>query len=246
MDVTCFECNETVKADDEEVLGERLLEHARSRHEWPFPDQAIRNYAAATVRLTGPSERLGSIGEVEIRRVTAEAIDDWLNFFDREAFVGKPEWASCYCLEPHEGAGSDDEDMDHWRERRERAAKLFSSDAAYGYLAYVDGHPAAWVNASRRDQYGLYRRNDSDAETIGISCFIVAPPYRRHGLSAALLDRVIADAPSRGAGYIEAYPLTDVGDDDAGNFRGPRNIFEERGFEEVERRERDAVLRRSV
>jgi len=33
---------------------------------------------------------------------------------------------------------------------------------------------------------------------------------------------------------------------DAGHFRGPRSMYEERGFQPIEVRERDTVMRRSV
>lgn len=250
MEVTCFECNETLTAEDEVALGESFLGHARARHEWPFPDDGIRNYAAAVQRLTGPSERVDSIGAVEIHRVTDDRIDDWLYFFDHEAFVGKPEWATCYCLEPHEKSAKDGDPeppFGTWRERRERMAKLLRSGQSYGYLAYVDGKAAAWVNSSLRKDYSLFRREDGeDGDTIGVSCFIVAPPYRRHGLSTALLDRVIADAPERGAKWIEAYPFNGESEDDAGNFRGRRSMYDSRGFVEVDVRGRDSVVRRAV
>jgi len=35
-------------------------------------------------------------------------------------------------------------------------------------------------------------------------CFVIAPPFRRHGVASALLDRVLADASNRGASWIEA------------------------------------------
>ena len=76
--------------------------------------------------------------------------------------------------------------------------------ATFGYLAYVDGRPAGWVNASLRSDYGLYRKVDPDGpeptSVIGVSCFVIAPPFRRHGIASALLGRVIADAAARGAG----------------------------------------------
>jgi GNAT superfamily N-acetyltransferase len=122
-------------------------------------------------------------------------------------------------------------------------------DHAFGYLAYVDGHPAGWVNASLRSEYTLHPGEDADppgTETVGISCFIVAPAYRRHGLAAALLDRVLADASERGAGWVEAYPFTEDREGAAGNFRGPRSMYDERGFEPVRTRTRDTVVRRPV
>ena len=250
MELTCFECQTTITAEDEGELRESFLSHARSDHEWPFPDMAVRNYASAVLRLAPVRERVESIGEVQVHRVTEDRLDDWLRFFDAEAFAGKPEWASCYCLEPHEydpGSPPSDDEFGTWRERRERMAKLLRDETSYGYLAYADGEPAAWVNASLRENYALYRRgDDEDGATIGVSCFIVAPPYRRHGLAAALLDRIIADAPGRGAKWVEAYPFTEDSGDDAGKFRGPRSLYDERGFTEVKVRQRDAVVRKAV
>ncbi len=101
MHLDCFECGATVEADDLADLGDRFLAHARTSHEWPYPDQGIRNYAEATQRLTGPSDRLPELGELTIHPVTEDRLDDWAAFFDHDAFVGNPEWAGCYCLEPH-------------------------------------------------------------------------------------------------------------------------------------------------
>lgn len=249
MHLDCFECGTTVEADDLADLGDRFLAHARSDHEWPYPDQGIRNYAEATQRLTGPTERLAERGELTIHPVTADRLEDWAGFFDHEAFAGNPEWASCYCLEPHVASqdGPEAVDVQSWRRNREDMLGRLGGGRSFGYLAYVDGHPAGWVNASLRADYSLHPGEGDDppgTEVVGISCFIIAPPYRRHGLAAALLDRVIADASARGAAWVEAYPFTEEPEGDAGNFRGPRSMYDERGFEPVRTRTRDTVVRR--
>jgi GNAT superfamily N-acetyltransferase len=104
------------------------------------------------------------------------------------------------------------------------------------------------VNASLRSDYGLYRNvnpaGPTPSSVIGVSCFVIAPPFRRHGVAAALLDRVIADAPARGAAWIEGYPFNKPEPNDAGHFRGPRSMYDARGFEPIEVRERDTVMRR--
>jgi hypothetical protein len=81
---------------------------------------------------------------------------------------------------------------------------------------------------------------------IGVSCFVIAPPFRRHGIASALLDRVIADASGRGATWIEAYPLNKPEQSDAGHFRGPRSMYDARGFEPIKVREHDTVLQPSI
>lgn len=253
MDVTCFECNARIESDDLAGLGDAFVAHARGNHEWPFPDQAIRNYAEAMQRLTGGSERLPAIGTVEVHPVIDERIDDWLTFFDHDAFVGTPEWAACYCLEPHKAVpGEEPSDVPHWSDNRAAMVERLRARHATGFLAYVEGRAAGWVNASLRSDYSLYRRGPAaepaDDQVIGVSCFIIAPPYRRHGIAAALLDRVLDGASDRGAGWVEAYPFKEgvARPDDAGGFRGPRSMYDERGFEQVAERERDFVVRKKV
>ncbi len=251
MELTCFECGELVTGADLDPLGDAFVEHARSKHEWPYSDQGIRNFAHATQRLTGQAERLEEIGEITVHRVTEDRIDDWLDFFDHNAFVGTPEWAACYCMEPHvrePGNGGEVEDPD-WRTNRAAMIDRLREGETFGYLAYVDGRPAGWVNASMRDKYALYRTVDPDGpnpeDVVGVSCFIVAPPYRQHGVADALLEQVMADAAERGAAWVEAYPFN-ASPDDSKSFRGPRPMFDIRRFEPVEVRERDTVVRRAA
>jgi GNAT superfamily N-acetyltransferase len=169
--------------------------------------------------------------------------------FDHDGFAGNPDWASCYCLEPHVPA-TPGHPARAWRETRATMAGRLRSSTTFGYLAYVGDRTAGWVNASLRSDYGLYRLVDPNgpapATVVGVSCFVIAPPFRRHGIASALLDRAIADAPARGTAWIEAYPLNKPDHSDAGHFRGPRSMYDARGFEAIEVRERDTVVRRSA
>jgi GNAT superfamily N-acetyltransferase len=247
VQLECFECGASIDGQDLDDLGEQFLVHARSDHEWPFPDQGIRNYAQATQRLTGPSERLPDIGEVATHPVDDRRLDDWAHFFDHDAFVGKPEWAGCYCLEPHVAVPDDHPpDVPHWQDNRTAMLARLRSGRSHGYLAYVDGNPAGWVNASWRTDYTLYPEGDGDPpgdQVVGISCFIIAPPYRRHGIAEALLDRVLTDAADRGAAWVEAYPFNEPPEDGA-SFRGPRSMYDARGFEPIRTADRHTVVRR--
>ncbi len=251
MKVKCFECGATVEADGADAVAAAFLSHARENHEWPYPDESIRNharnYGEATERISDDIERRPIIGDVAVHPVTDDRIDDWLRFFDRDAFAGNPGWASCYCLEPHEPATPERPERS-WREKRSLTVELLRNGTSHGYLAYVDMKPAGWVNASLRSGYRLYgdvERGGPDPQTIiGVSCFVVAPPFRRHGIAAALLDRVVADAAGRGASWIEAYPSKAPDGGDASQFRGPRSMYDARGFEPVDERERYVVVRR--
>jgi GNAT superfamily N-acetyltransferase len=251
MNVKCFACEVVIEGADAEACADAFVAHGRESHAWNFPETALRNYARnfaeASVRLSGNTERRSEIGQITIHPVTADRIDDWLQFFDHDGFAGNPDWASCYCLEPHEPATSENPER-AWRDTRATMIARLRSGATFGYLAYVDGKAAGWVNASTRDHCGLYRLVDPDGpdpkSVIGISCFVVAPPYRRHGIASALLDRVIADAPVRGVAWIEAYPHNQPQENDAGHFRGPRSMYDAREFAPVKERERDTLVRR--
>ena len=253
MKVKCFGCDVFLQADDANAITDAFVAHAREAHAWSYPEQALRNYARnyaeATERLTGDTERLPEIADVRVHPMTEDRIDDWLRFFDQDAFADNPDWASCYCLEPHVPATPDLPER-AWRNTRAAVAGRLRSGTTFGYLAYVGERPVGWVNASFRSDYGLYRLVDRSGPesrlVIGVSCFVIAPPFRRHGVASALLDRVIEDAPARGASWIEGYPHNKPEPSDAGHFRGPRSMYEARGFQPVEVRERDTVVRRSV
>jgi GNAT superfamily N-acetyltransferase len=251
MKVKCFGCAEIVEADDLEGVARAFLAHAREKHDWSYPQASIRNYAInyaeAEERLTGGTERLDRITEITVHPVTDDRVADWLRFFDHDGFAGNPGWASCYCLEPHVPSSPEQPERP-WRESRAAACERIRGRTTFGYLAYVEGRCVGWVNASFRSDYCLFRDVDPQGpdprSVIGISCFVIAPPYRRHGIASALLDRVIADASDRGALWVEGYPHNKPEENDAGHFRGPKSMYEKRGFQVIEQKERYTVLRR--
>jgi GNAT superfamily N-acetyltransferase len=253
MKVKCFDCDEVIEAESLEAVADVFVAHGHKSHSWEYPERAIRNYARnyaeAVERLTGDTVRKEEIGEITISPVTEDSIDDWLQFFDHDAFAGNPDWASCYCLEPHIPATPENPER-AWRESRSIMIKRISEGETFGYLAYVDNKPAGWVNASLCSDYAFFQHIDPNgpesASTIGISCFVIAPPHRRHGLASALLDRAIADAAARGASWIEGYPRNEPEKTDAAHFRGPYIMYTKRGFQPVVVRERDTVMRLQV
>jgi GNAT superfamily N-acetyltransferase len=248
----CFGCDVVIEADDADGVADAFVSHTAEAHDWDYPEEALRNYArnyaGAVERLTGSTDRLPEIGEIEVHPVTPDRIDDWLQLFDHDGFAGNPGWASCYCLFPHVVPPPEMPEQ-LWTDNRARVIERLSSGSTFGYLAYVDGRVAGWVNASSRADYADFLRVIDGPEpesAVGVSCFVIAPPYRRHGVAAALLDRVVSDAAGRGAAWVEGYPRNDPDDGDAGHFTGPRSMYEARGFEPVEVREKDTVMRRPV
>src|SRR2546423_3490659 len=127
----CDECGATVAGADLEGFGDAYIAHVRSAHtDWPFPDVAIRNYAEATQRLTGSTERLPALGPVTVHPVTEDRIGDWLAFFDHDAFAGNPAWAACFCHEPHaaeQGVAPEERPHLSWRDHRQAMIDLLRS-----------------------------------------------------------------------------------------------------------------------
>lgn len=248
MWIECFQQDERFEGTDAEALAAELVAHVRANHEVPYSDDELRiwgiNFAEASERENGPTERLPSIGPIEVHPVTEDRIDDWARFFDHDAFADNPDWASCYCLHPHTG----DVPERPWRDVRADMIERLRAGATLGYLAYVDGRVAGWVNSSLRSTYKKYEGVDPDGPSpdtvIGISCFTIAPPYRRHGVSSALLDRVVADGAARGARWIEGYPHLENDGSDSEAFVGPRSMFDARGFVPVEEHKRYVLVRR--
>jgi GNAT superfamily N-acetyltransferase len=253
MNVKCFACAALIEAVNADAAEDAFVAHGRDSHSWRYPEEAIRNYARnyaeATERLSRETERWAEIGAVAVHAMTPERLEDWLSFFDHEAFAGNPGWASCYCLEPHVPAPPEQPERP-WRATRATMVQRLRDGSTFGYIAYVDGRPAGWVNASKRSEYGLYQLVDpggpEPASVIGVSCFVIAPPFRRHGVASALLDRVIAKAAERGAAWVEGYPHNKAEENDAGHFRGPRSMYEARGFQAVEVQGNYTVMRRRV
>ena len=112
-----------------------------------------------------------------------------------------------------------------------------------GILALVDGEPAGWCSVAPRTvlprlgRSRILKRVD-EQPVWSITCFFVARPYRRRGLSVALLREAARHARRRGAQIVEGYPVEPRADPmpDAFAWYGIASAFRAAGFEEVARR----------
>jgi GNAT superfamily N-acetyltransferase len=131
---------------------------------------------------------------------------------------------------------------------------LVDSGEPPGLLAYVGDEPAAWCAVAPREAYPRLDRSRvlarvDDQPVWSVSCFYVARPFRRSGLSLALLEAAVAHARERGARIVEGYPIEPRQGrvPDVFVWTGLASTFREAGFQEVARRsETRPILRRGV
>ena len=133
----------------------------------------------------------------------------------------------------HIGGGPDGEwPKRTWQDNRSDIADRIDAGTTTGVVAYVDGVLAGWCNASARDQFPF--RSDPPDDGIGyVACFVVAPPYRGHGVQRAMLEGVVEMFRETGFEFVEGRPIKEP--KNAGSaFVGTLSLYKEQGFEIVE------------
>lgn len=121
--------------------------------------------------------------------------------------------------------------------------RLVTSGEPPGLLAYHRGTPVGWCAVAPREAYPALERSRvlgriDDQAVWSVVCFFVARPFRRQGLTVALLRAAIAYAKRRGAALVEGYPVAPRSGKmpDAFAYTGLVPAFREAGFVEVSRR----------
>jgi len=195
--------------------------------------------------------------KVEVRELTPELLDDYLGFFDKDAFTDFPEWSDCYC-------GFYDTPDDLWDAtgkagpaNRAARAERIRSGKAHGLLAIADGKVVGWCNAQRRSNFLNMRRYataiDNPAEPVGsIMCFLVAPGHRGKGIGSDLLnaacDQFRRDKLQIAEGYPTTNPVKRAWETPWAeeNYKGSLNMYLKAGFQVHRQLERFAIVRKQL
>jgi ribosomal protein S18 acetylase RimI-like enzyme len=228
--MTCH-CQAVIEADDTESLIAPAQTHYDQEHpEYGLTLSNMRNYLESEDRSTGPTEALPTIGDVEIVPISPDRATDAIDFFDTDAFPDYPEWGACYCMFfPRGGRQNEDWGEEPWQENREDQRDRIRHGKTTGMLAYSGGKVVGWCNATARaDLPGLATGDDEGI--VSVVCFVIAPPYRGHGIATSLLEGVITNFTERGFDRLEAYPVR-AANDHRKAFHGTLDLFQRFGFE---------------
>lgn len=176
-------------------------------------------------------------------------VDDWLRFFDGEAFADNPEWSTCFCRCYVFGGGGFElwDKANACGENRGVMAARIRAGEIDGLLAYRGGRVIGWVH------YGPTARFHSpngalepvEEGVASIVCFVVAPSARRQGVARELLRGALAALQRAGFRAVDARPRP--GDHPAmEHFPGPVDLYASEGFEIVERTPERLRVRRAL
>jgi ribosomal protein S18 acetylase RimI-like enzyme/uncharacterized protein YndB with AHSA1/START domain len=170
-------------------------------------------------------ERLPEIGPIEVRDVTPELIPEYQRFFDDYAFKDFPSWSDCYCIETHRP------------ETEAESAERTADDNRRDMTDLIGrGRVTALLELESEDQQGVG----------SVACFVIASPYRGHGVASKLLDAAVERLRARGLRAVEAYPSRTGDDSPQGNYRGPLSLFLRAGFKPYRELERHLVVRKTL
>ncbi len=185
--------------------------------------------------------------KLEVRAISPALRDDFLRFFDRDAFPDNPAWARCYCFFNHAPHDREDWEKRTAEHNRPASAALIDQGGLTGYLAFADGRVVGWCNANLRARYTTLDGDDAidGARTGAIVCFVVAPAFRGKGVATRLLDAVCDGFARQGITMVEAYPRNEA-PTQAANYHGPLAMFLKAGFRQVREDGGVVVVRREL
>ncbi len=162
------------------------------------------------------------------------------DFYHLHSEENEAGWCRCMAWWVPTWSGWSARSAEENRETRDRLCDMGIFD---GYLLYAAREPIGWCQVGQRDrleklvtQFGL----EPDPEVWAITCFQIAPRYRRRGLASFLLAEILHDLPGRGVTRVEAYARRGVTDPEE-LWTGPEKIYLASGFS-VDRHDEQTVF----
>jgi len=163
---------------------------------------------------------------------------DFVDFLNSLSFDHSPHWASCYCRYYHTNCSQEEWQKRTGKENRKEAIKEIKAGNMQGYLAFHEDKCIGWCNANEAEQFIRLKEQMEpiikDKKVGCVICFVVHPQYRRQGVARMLLKRAIKDFKLEGFEAVLAIPLENKNEPEK-QYRGTVKMFEEEGFQEIEK-----------
>lgn len=181
----------------------------------------------------------------DIRELSPDLLQDYLNFFDHDAFADNPRWASCYCYFPHAPHALGNWDVNATQQNRAAVSARIRAGQMRGYLAYVDGKVVGWCNAAPRSEMTILDDEPQQEKIGSIVCFVIAKPFRGKRVATRLLQAACDGFRDQGLRVAEAYPRAQA-ESEASNPRGPLAMYLAAGFERVRESDGSVIVRKAL
>lgn len=188
--------------------------------------------------------------DIRVHPLDPGRLEDYLAFFDRDAFADNPEWASCYCLFYH--IAGPDWDTRTGAQNREGAAALIRSGAMRGFLAYDGRKPIGWCNANGKERFERLAAESAQwgavlpgERVLSVVCFVIAPTYRGQGVARRLLQAACEVGAGQDYAWAEAYPRK-VDRTAAQAYHGPFALYRREGFTVYRELDESWIVRRDL
>jgi GNAT superfamily N-acetyltransferase len=162
----------------------------------------------------------------------------WPDF--EKLFGPKGACAGCWCMTWR--LGKADYERLKGDGNKKAIQKLVKEEEPIGVIAFMNNEPAGWCAVAPREKYVRLESSrvlkPIDNKPVWcVSCFFIAKPYRRKGLSVKLLQASLDYAKKEGAKIVEAYPIEPKDDKmpDVFAWTGILSSFIAAGFKEEKR-----------
>ncbi len=178
-------------------------------------------------------------GNKDIFKVYPVDKSRWKDF--EELFGERGACGGCWCMawrlkakefEKQKGAGNKD-----------AMKKIINNNEKPGIICYLNDKPVGWCSVAPREKFVRLENSKvlakvDDKSVWSITCFFISKPYRKQGLSGALLNGAIELCKQEKVKILEAYPVEPYNENIPAAFAwtGIPSAFEKAGFKAVERR----------
>ncbi len=162
----------------------------------------------------------------------------WTDF--EELFGPRGACAGCWCMFWKLRGKAFDEVRGY--ETRQMHKSIVDSGVSTGLLAYLHGEVVGWVAVEPRAAYEKLAHSrvlkPVDNQPVwSITCFFVAKPFRKQGITVELLQAAVEHVRSLGGTIVEGYPVETRETMPAPFlYTGTASAFQHAGFREVARR----------